>query len=198
MSWLVTAFEPFGGAGSNSSLMLMDRLKTQDWQGRVEFFSPVPVVFSEAWPVVRREIERRPHLKGVLALGQAERRSRISLERVALNWIDAHIPDNLGAQPNQCRIEDGEPEILWSGIPWEKLEPSPHWERSYSAGAYLCNSLMYNILNWCRKNDRTGGFVHVPLIQSQADPVLQKHTERMPDKVAADSLSRIINFLSDS
>ena len=197
MSWLVTAYEPFGGAQTNSALLLVNQLKTWDWRGRVEFCDPVPVAFAEAWPFVRREMERRPHVRGVLALGQAEGRLRISLERIALNWIDARIPDNHGAQPKQCRVEDGAPEILWSGIPWENLEESPHWERSYSAGTYVCNSFMYSMLNWCRKNGRTGGFVHIPLLQSQKDPVLQAPAPRMADETALDCLSRIVNFLQD-
>ncbi|MBI3441076.1 MAG: pyroglutamyl-peptidase I [Proteobacteria bacterium] len=195
MTWLVTAYEPFGGAQTNSSLILLNRLREKDWQGSIDFFGLVPVVFAEAWTVVRRELERRPHVKGVLALGQAEWRTKISLERIALNWIDASIPDNDGAQPRNCRINDNAPDVLWSNIPWENLEHSAQRELSYSAGTHLCNFLLYNLLHWGQDNGKTCGFVHIPLLQSQTDAALQKYLPRMPDDIAIGCLSEILSFL---
>ena len=76
------------------------------------------------------------------------------------------IADNGGVLPPLGQIESG-PELLWSPIPWEKF--SGDCERSYSAGTYVCNTLMYHTLKWCQAHEKWGGFVHVPLLQSQ-DP----------------------------
>src|SRR5260370_421625 len=89
MKWLVSAFEPFGNARTNSSQIIVERLARENWGGKIRFEPNVPVRFADAWEVLRREVEQDPSIDGVLAFGQAEGRKKISLERVALNWIDA-------------------------------------------------------------------------------------------------------------
>lgn len=192
---LVTAFEPFDGAKSNSSLILLEKLKAQDWNGQVVFLGPVPVSFDDAWPIIQQEMAKYPGLKGVIALGQAEGRDCLSLERCAVNNANAHIPDNYGAKPKNAAVEKGEPAVLWSPIPWQKMEKSPNWEQSYSAGQYVCNTVMYHLVNWARKEDKYAGFIHVPLLKSQVnDPALGKDSPRMDDDLAAASMTRAINF----
>lgn len=192
---LITAFEPFDGAATNASLILLERLKQQDWQGRVVFFGPVPVSFDEAWPLIRQEMANYPNIEGVLALGQAEGRENISLERVALNWKNAGIPDNTGAQPRNKRIIPGGPDALSSTFPWQKLGDSPHWQKSYSAGTYVCNTLMYQLLDWSQREGKIAGFVHVPLLVSQnADRHFDAETPRMKDDIALAAMTRIIDF----
>lgn len=192
---LVTAFEPFDGAATNASLILLEKLKQQDWQGRVVFFGPVPVSFDEAWPLIQKEMANYPDIEGVLALGQAEGRKNISLERVALNWKNASIPDNTGAQPKNKRVIQGAPDALSSTFPWQKLGDSPDWQKSYSAGTYVCNTLMYQLLDWSQREGKIAGFVHVPLLTSQAaDKHFDAQTPRMKDEVAVAALSRVIDF----
>lgn len=192
MKWLVTAFEPFGGAQSNSSLIAAKALAAMDWQGQVEFYFPVPVQFTTAWTAVRKALSKFPDVTGVLALGQAETRERISLEHVAINWADVHSKDNLGFKPAIGRIEKG-PDAIFTTIPWERLEDSPHWVRSYSAGAYVCNTLMYQLL---LHSGKRAGFVHLPALTSQGEPQYEKHP-RMADAVAIESLVRVVRFLVD-
>ncbi len=192
---LVTAFEPFDGAATNASLILLEKLKQQDWQGRVVFFGPVPVSFDEAWPLIQQEMANYPNIEGVLALGQAEGRKNISLERVALNWKNASIPDNTGAQPKNKRVIAGAPDALSSTFPWQKLGDSPDWQKSYSAGTYVCNTLMYQLLDWSQREGKIAGFVHVPLLASQtADKHFEAETPRMKDEMAVAALSRVIDF----
>src|SRR5579872_2573735 len=99
MKWLVTGFAPFAGASSNSSQIMVQRLRKMDWDGRVIFHEPVPVTFAGAWADVQKRLS--PELRGVLCLGQSEGRTKISLECVALNWIDAGLSDNEGSQPSE-------------------------------------------------------------------------------------------------
>lgn len=192
---LITAFEPFDGAATNASLILLEKLKQQDWQGRVVFFGPVPVSFDEAWPLIRQEMANHPDIEGVLALGQAEGRKNISLERVALNWKNASIPDNTGAQPRNKRVIAGGPDALSTTFPWQKLGDSPDWQKSYSAGTYVCNTLMYQLLDWSLREGKIAGFVHVPLLASQnADRHFDAETPRMKDDTALAAMTRIIDF----
>lgn len=192
---LITAFEPFDGAATNASLILLERLKQQDWHGRVVFFGPVPVSFDAAWPLIQNEMAKHPDIAGVLALGQAEGRKNISLERVALNWKNASIPDNTGAQPKNKRVIAGGPDALSSTFPWQKLGDSPDWHKSYSAGTYVCNTLMYQLLDWSQREGKIAGFVHVPLLASQhADKHFDAETPRMEDEVAQAAMTRIIEF----
>jgi pyroglutamyl-peptidase len=195
---LVTAFEPFDGAPTNASLILLEKLKQLDWEGRVVFFGPVPVSFEDAWPVVKREMDRYPDLQGVIALGQAEGRGRISLERLAVNWVDTRTPDNDNFVPKTGKLDQKGPEAIWSGFPWQEMEASPLWSRSYSAGSYVCNALMYRLLEWAEAENKTAGFVHVPLVKSQFGygefSVLVPY---MDDEAAISGLCRIIDFSLD-
>jgi pyroglutamyl-peptidase len=193
MKWLVTAFEPFAGATTNSSLIVAEALRKREWSGQVDFFTPVPCRFADAWSAVRGQL--KPEHRAVLGLGQAESRSRVGLERVALNWIDARIADNSGVTRDQARVQDGA-DMLWSPIPWERLEDSSLWERSYSAGTFVCNALMYQAVDWARQNGRLAGFVHIPLLESQTEPRF-KGMPRMADQVAIDSAARILRFLTE-
>ena len=196
---LVTAFEPFDGAPTNASLILLEKLKQLDWDGRVIFLGPVAVSFEDAWPTVKREMDKHPGLQGVIALGQAEGRDNISLERLALNWVETRTPDNDNFVPKKGKLDKNGPEVIWSGFPWQEMETSKLWSRSYSAGTYVCNALMYSLTDWAQQEGKTAGFVHVPLVKSQfgkgADfTVLVPHME---DEVALSGLCRMIEFALD-
>jgi pyroglutamyl-peptidase len=195
---LITAFEPFDGAKTNSSLIMLEKLAEKDWDGRVAFFGPVPVSFAEAWPIIEQEMKRYPDLKGIICMGQAEGTVQISLERMALNWMQAGIPDNDGAKPKGPVIK-GAPSILKATFPWHELEESPLWECSYNAGRYVCNSTMFNAVSWARGEEKHAGFIHLPLLASQkGDPGLGEESPRLDDAKVEKGLSRIIDFALDT
>ena len=192
MKWLVSAFEPFNGATSNSSLITLNELRHRDFSGQVSFHTPVPVTFGGAWQNLREVLERSPEIDGVLALGQAEGRARVSLECVALNWVDARTADNAGVIPPRGPIADG-PELLWSQIPWEKFPDSPLSSRSYSAGTFVCNEIMFHSLEWGKRNSKLAGFVHIPLLEQQAD-ACYRHLAKQ-DRRTIDEVERVLRFL---
>ena len=164
MKGLIGCFEPFDQAQTNSSEILWTHLRTKDWGGRARFFGPLPVSFKRAWPALENEIG---DAEGVLVFGQADTRSGLSLECLALNWVDSRIADNDGEQPHLCKVTDHGPDVLWSQIPWERLGENKQWSRSYSAGTFVCNQLMYEVVSWTKDHGRMGGFVHVPLLTAQ-------------------------------
>ncbi len=102
MKWLVTAFEPFGGATTNSSLIVAEALRSRFSQVLVH--APLPVGFDSAWGSLKETLVQHPNVEGVLALGEAGGRTRIGLERVALNWNDARIADNNHFVPLNLRF----------------------------------------------------------------------------------------------
>ena len=58
----------------------------------------IPTVFGEAGKVVETGIlQHQPD--AVICVGQAGRRADIGVERVAINLVEASIPDNAGNQP---------------------------------------------------------------------------------------------------
>lgn len=176
MKWLISAFEPFGGASSNSSLQVLRKLEARNSNPRLVFHSPVPVTFKEAWPDLRAKAEEVRDLTGVLALGQAETRSRICLEYLSLNRIDARLADNAGELPQLGHIKDG-PEVLWSNIPWDKFQLTARTERSYSAGTFVCNALMFELMEWAKAHGKYAGFVHVPLYDEALIPEMENVLE---------------------
>ena len=99
---LLSGFEPFDGAASNSSWDAM-QLVVRDWQGAASVAAVVlPVEFGTAWNALERAmVEHDPDV--VIAVGLADGRSAITPERIAINLRDARIPDNAGAQPRDCR-----------------------------------------------------------------------------------------------
>lgn len=190
MKWLVTAFEPFAGASSNSSLIVLRELERLDWGGRVKFHAPLPVTFAGAWPAVEPHIS--PDIDGVLALGQAEGRTRIGLERVALNFQDARIVDNAGAQPREARVIEGGADMIWCPIPWPSFSLPKNCDLSYSAGTFVCNTLLFQLSQWARSHGKLAGFVHIPLVEEQ---VGFEGLPRLTKSEAVDSLQRTLEFL---
>src|SRR4051794_17680927 len=94
---LVTGFEPFGGERVNPSWDICERLPKSIAGLRVETCR-VPCEFGRAIETVCAAIERhQPAL--VVCLGQAGGRSRLGVERIAINVDDARAPDNAGNQP---------------------------------------------------------------------------------------------------
>ncbi len=191
--WMLTAFEPFAGAQTNSSWMILKALQQMSPQSEeIVFRGPVPVTFAGAWSYVKQELDKDENLDGILCLGQAESRSKISLERVALNCIDARLADNDQATPALGPIAPHGPDLYWSSIPWERLAPFPSWERSYSAGTYVCNTLMYKTLSWAVEKNKMAGFVHIPVLSTQHDSVF----EDCPKMDATEALTAMQNILS--
>jgi pyroglutamyl-peptidase len=194
--WLVTYFEPFAGADSNSSHLVAQQLRTQkDWAGRVEFLPNVPVSFERAWPFVMAHLQASSESwAGVLALGQAEGNLKIHLERVGLNWVDASLADNDGVRPGQGPIVAGAPELLWSQIPWSDLPPTdPMLRRSYSAGTYVCNTLLFHSLMWAKQQGAVSGFVHIPALDVQTHQKFER-VAKVPVAQAVESVARVLEF----
>ena len=135
----------------------------------------LPVVFNAAYPRLRIEIEDcKPDI--VIAFGLAGGRSAIEFERVALNCMDADIPDNEGSQPRDQVIDEAAPSAYFATLPIRRLAnavtaaviPS---RISNTAGLFVCNRLLFDLLHESKGLAVRAGFVHVPFLPQQTDGV---------------------------
>ena len=93
---LVTGFTPFAGERINPSWEIVKALPDSLAGYRVEK-RQVPTEFSKSITVITRAIDTlQPAI--VLCFGQAGGRTRMSVERIAINVNDARIADNAGKQ----------------------------------------------------------------------------------------------------
>ena len=118
---------------------------------------------------------RKHHPALVIALGQAGGRDGISLERVAVNLIDARIPDNAGEQPIDVRIVENATNAYFSTLPVKTMLSALRAAQipaslSQTAGAFVCNHVFYGLMHRLSRARRKvrGGFIHVPFLPEQA------------------------------
>jgi pyroglutamyl-peptidase len=163
---LLTGFEPFAGAASNSSWDAVERV-SETWSGSAELvIELLPVTFAGASASMRELIEHHnPDL--VIGVGLADGRAAITPERVAINLEDARIPDNAGDQPEDRAVDPDGPVVYISGLPVKEIaaairEAGIPSQVSDTAGTYVCNSLMYSTMRAVEGTDVIAGFIHVP------------------------------------
>lgn len=169
---LVTGFEPFDGDTLNPSLEIARALDGEVVAGHRVVGAALPTEFAASLPALRALLRKhRPVL--VIALGLASRRAEISLERVAINLIDARIADNVGAQPVDRRVIANAPAAYFSTLPVKAMlarlrEAGIAAGLSQTAGTFVCNQVFFGLAHALARDARArGGFVHVPPLPEQ-------------------------------
>lgn len=169
---LVTGFDPFGGESVNPAFEAV-KLLPDKIAGYEVVKLEVPTVFTKSARVLEDAIDREePDV--VLCVGQAGGRSAMTVERVAINLVEARIPDNDGEQPMDEPVRaDGET-AYFATLPVKAMAKAMNDAGvpafvSYTAGTYVCNWLMYNALYLLarKRPEARGGFVHVPFATEQ-------------------------------
>ena len=169
MHVMVTAFEPFGGEKINPTMLLLEKLTAPN---EIELEKVVlPVVFGEAEARAIDFLNAHP-ADAVVMLGQAGGRAAITVERVEINFDDASLPDNAGNQPREQSIRENAPAAYFSTLPVRRMvdriqESGVRGAVSLSAGAYVCNHLMYSMLDFLAGTNVRAGFIHVPFLPEQ-------------------------------
>lgn len=191
---LLTGFEPFDGAATNSSWQAV-RLVAARWdQPETLITAELPVAFGQTGDRMRALLaEHRPDL--VVAAGLANGRGQITPERVAINIDDARIPDNAGRQLIDESIVPGGPAAYFSTLPVKAIVAALREREipaavSNTAGTFLCNDVFYVLMDEIARAyaDTRGGFVHVPLATEDA-PANQPS---LPIATIADALEVVI------
>ncbi len=169
---LVTGFTPFGGEATNPSWEIVRALPDTLAGYSIEKLR-VPTEFGRAIEVAEKAIDKwQPQL--VLCFGQAGGRSRMSVERVAINVDDARIADNAGRQLIDEPIRRNAPAAYFCTVPVKAMvagmaRAGVPAEVSNSAGTFVCNHLIYGVLHHIAgKGYATrAGFIHVPFVETQ-------------------------------
>lgn len=177
---LLTGFDPFNGASVNPSWLAVQALHGKQVRGRRLVAAQLPTDFAAALP--RLDIllrQHRPEL--VVCVGQAGGRAALSLERVAINVVDAPVPDNAGAQPVDVPVVPGGPAAYFSTLPIKAAcaglrRAGLSAEVSHTAGTFVCNQVFYGLMHrlaiWPQLAHARGGFVHVPWLPEQGSPAM--------------------------
>jgi pyroglutamyl-peptidase len=171
---LITGFAPFDGEAINPSLEIARALHGEVIAKHRIVGAELPTEFARSLSALAALIEKhRPAL--VIALGQAGGRSEISLERVAINLIDARIADNAGAQPIDAAVVENAPNAYFSTLPLKAMLLRLHAAGipaalSHSAGTFVCNQVFFGLAHVLatRYPGARGGFIHVPYLPQQA------------------------------
>lgn len=170
---LVTGFAPFDGEALNPSWEAVRGLATRAIGNCRIVTAELPVEFAAAVPALQRAL-RAADPRVVIAVGLAGGRRGISLERVAINLIDARIPDNAGRQPVDVPVLRSGPAAYFSTLPLKAALTALRRAKipvqvSETAGSYVCNQVFYALMHTARRHRGWhAGFVHVPWLPAQA------------------------------
>lgn len=172
-SILVTGFEPFGGDRVNPSQQIARALDGRVFGRHVVAGATLPCAFADSrTELIRLLRAHQPVL--VVCLGLAGGRAAITPERVAINVIDARMPDNRGAQPIDVPVIRSGPAAYWSRLPIKAIVAALEQRGipgavSATAGTYVCNHIFYVLMHALRwQRSVRGGFIHLPFAAETA------------------------------
>ena len=166
MMILLTGFEPFGKATLNPSGEIIKQISGENIVTAI-----LPVAYAQsAERLLQLIAEHNPDV--VICLGQAEGRTQITPERIAINLDDARLADNQGVIRNDVPIIAGGPVAYESTLPIKEIvkainDAGVPAAVSLSAGAFLCNHVFYLAQDYFKGTNVRSGFVHVPLMDEQ-------------------------------
>ena len=170
---LITGFEPFGGQTVNPSWEAVAQLPDIIDQWQLHKLR-IPVEYGEA---ARLTLEKAREMgaEAVISVGQAGGRGAVTPEVIGIDLREATIPDNAGRLCKGEPIEEGGPDGIFSTLPVREMaaaigEKGIPAKLSYSAGAYVCNDVLYTLLRHFEGTAVQAGFIHVPFIPGQGEP----------------------------
>lgn len=185
---LISGFEAFGGETVNPSWEAVRSLPDEIGGYSLSKLL-LPVVFERAAGLAIDAAEQLCP-DAILCIGQAGGRAAITPELVAINLRHASIPDNEGARPVDEPIVMGGAAAYFSTLPVRKMAeaikaaglPSA---LSYSAGAYVCNDLLYSLLSRFDGTQTRVGFIHIPYSEEQGKQPCMKTADIIKGLITA-------------
>ena len=145
MRILLTGFQPFGKLKVNSSQLIVEHYQSQKRD------DIIPVVLPTEYKAAGKQIKQV--IKGenpdvIVMLGVAQRRTTISLERLAVNIDDAELPDNAGVVKSGELIVKRGKAAFWSTLPLKAMQEALEAQEmpvmmSNHAGTFVCNHTFY-------------------------------------------------------
>lgn len=179
-SVLVTGFQPFGGQTVNPSWLAVSRLPEEIGHAPPPRRAARQMVRCAGLPGLAEQY--RPDI--LLLTGQAGGRDALCLERVGINLCEAKGADNDGLVLQDTPIFPEGPAAYFSNLPYRKMKEAldelkiPN-RYSFSAGAYLCNHVLYGALHLgaTRFPEMKSLFLHVPYLPEQAEKLAKAQEE---------------------
>jgi pyroglutamyl-peptidase len=172
---LISGFGAFDHHTENSSEIIANLFRESSLANAETRSIILPVTFGGAFDVLEQQIKLfSPDF--VVCLGLADKRAAISLEKVAINQIHCRISDNEGVQHQDKLISDTGPAAYFSTLPLKEmrdLKTSFPVEMSYSAGTYVCNYLMYRLLDSVQGAPIKAGFIHLPPLHDNKEVIFE-------------------------
>lgn len=167
MKVLITGFDAFGRANTNPAWQAVQSLSSSIANAEIIKLQ-LPTVFGKANDILETALgEHTPDI--VILVGVADNRSKIGLERVAINLDDARIQDNEGNQPIDESICAGGETAYFSTLPIKAItvalkEAGIPAQVSNSAGTFVCNHTFYGLLHLAKNECPAlrSGFIHIP------------------------------------
>lgn len=170
---LITGFEPFGGQRINPSWEAVKLLPDTVgcWQLKK---LRIPVEYGKAARLVLDAADALQP-EAIIAVGQAGGRTAVTPEVIGINLREAAAPDNADLLCQGEKIIPEGPDGIFSTLPIREMvraigEKGIPARLSYSAGAYVCNDVLYTLLNHYAGTSLRAGFIHVPYIPGQGEP----------------------------
>lgn len=174
MKLLLTGFEPFGESSVNPSEQVARAMAGETLPG-VELQPLILPVDRFAGPATLIQAVQAGQPEAVICLGEAARRLALSLERIAINLLDYRIADNAGHLVTDEVIVPGGPAAYFTTLPVRAMRDAVlavgvPAELSLSAGSFLCNQVLYELLHYLSRHSLNipAGFIHLPLLPEQA------------------------------
>ncbi|WP_114238211.1 pyroglutamyl-peptidase I [Dyella sp. C9] len=185
---LLTGFTPFGNEDINPSWEAVRALDGRHVGDHRVVARLLPTIFADAQRELALAVQDiEPVI--LLGVGQAGGRSRLSIERVAINVQDARLPDNAGAQPIDEPVLSEGPAAYFSTLPIKAMLAALQAqglpaEISNTAGTYVCNHVAYLMLHHAtRRQGARAGFIHIPYLPVQAARLPQAPSMSQEDVV---------------
>lgn len=181
---LITYFGPFEGVTVNPTKRVAERAQQilgQRCSWLTVVVEELPVTFAESGEQLRGYIQQySPDM--VVSTGVAVGRSRVSIERVAINCDDASIADNNGDKRQDTPIALGGPAAYFTTLPYRQLqdelsEQGLPVEISNTAGTYVCNHVFYELMHATAGSRVPAGFIHIPAVDDGAADELVAHQD---------------------
>lgn len=170
---LITGFDPFGGESINPSWEAVKKLPDQVGSYVLRKKQIPTQFYLGARTVLEEAAQWQPHV--ILCIGQAGGRSAVTPERIGVNLRDARICDNAGVCSQEERICPNGPDGIFATVPVKKMAEAIQKAGypggvSNSAGTFVCNEVLYTLLNHFSGTDVKVGFIHVPYLPEQGSP----------------------------
>lgn len=194
---LLSGFQPFLGESLNPSQLIIESISRESEFSEFVETLLLPVSFKRAHEVLLSKLDELSEIQLVLMLGQASGRSKVSLERVALNWVETENKDEESYLPSAGPIVERGERAFFSDLPLDQIlkklkNLSIPAEISPSAGSFVCNHLYYQVASRLKKNQKAL-FVHVPFLPDQVNNK-PPGTPSMPLETMVQAIMEVLSF----